>query len=149
MGVTYNMPGRPPWGPGPLPAAADCGIILHGETKETKETMTTGYTVRPVPCGRGPWGRRPLPAPPPDPRDYWATRKWVSSGMASLSGRIDQIEARGVSDEMFLGIARRVGVAFASDVPTLAGRSFRLDDNGDVYAAVAAVVAALGGTVEE
>ena len=46
--------------------------------------MSTCHTFRPVPGQCGPNRRGPLPAPPFDPRDYWATRKLVSSLFGSL-----------------------------------------------------------------
>lgn len=46
--------------------------------------MSSCHTFRPVPGQCGPRGRGPVPAPPFDPRDYWATKKFVSSLFGTL-----------------------------------------------------------------
>lgn len=80
--------------------------------------MSSRAPFRPCPGGGG-RGCGPLPAPPFNPTDYWATRKWVSAQLASVEYR------------------------------PLAGMTFRLETNGDLYSTLSAVVTALGGEVEE
>lgn len=54
--------------------------------------MPPCHPFRPVPGQCGPNRRGPLPAPPFDPRDYWATRKLVSSLSASLEAKLDKAD---------------------------------------------------------
>lgn len=54
--------------------------------------MSPCHPFRPVPGQCGPNRRGPLPAPPFDPRDYWATRKLVSSLSGALEKKLDKAD---------------------------------------------------------
>lgn len=55
--------------------------------------MSSCHTFRPVPGQCGPRGRGPLPAPPFDPQDYWATKKFVSSLFGTLeTSKLDKAD---------------------------------------------------------
>ena len=54
--------------------------------------MPPCHPFRPVPGQCGPNRRGPLPAPPFDPRDYWATRKFVSSLFEALEAKLDKAD---------------------------------------------------------
>lgn len=54
--------------------------------------MSTCYPFRPVPGQRGPRGCGPVPAPPFDPRDYWATKKFVSSLVSPIKTSVTNLQ---------------------------------------------------------
>ena len=54
--------------------------------------MSPCHPFRPVPGQCGPNRRGPLPAPPFDPRDYWATRRLVSSLSGALERKLDKAD---------------------------------------------------------
>ena len=67
--------------------------------------MSSCHTFRPVPGQCGPRGRGPLPAPPFDPQDYWATKKFVSSLFESIETKIDKFDVVDPSAEAEAGKA--------------------------------------------
>ena len=67
--------------------------------------MSSCHTFRPVPGQFGPRGRGPLPAPPFDPQDYWATKKFVSSLFESIETKIDKYDVVDPSAEAEAGKA--------------------------------------------
>ena len=67
--------------------------------------MSSCHTFRPVPGQCGPRGRGPLPAPPFDPQDYWATKKFVSSLFESIETKIDKYDVVDPSAEAEAGKA--------------------------------------------
>lgn len=67
--------------------------------------MSSYHTFRPVPGQCGPRGRGPLPAPPFDPQDYWATKKFVSSLFESIETKIDKFDVVDPSAEAEAGKA--------------------------------------------
>lgn len=67
--------------------------------------MSPCHPFRPVPGQCGPNRRGPLPAPPFDPRDYWATKKFVSSLFESIETKIDKFDVVDPSAEAEAGKA--------------------------------------------
>ena len=67
--------------------------------------MSSCHTFRPVPGQCGPRGRGPLPAPPFDPQDYWATKKFVSSRFESIATKSDKYDVGDPSAEAEAGKA--------------------------------------------
>lgn len=96
--------------------------------------MSSRATEMPVPGGLGPRGCRPMPAPPFNPTDYWATRKWVSANLGAVESEIGDLR-----DEI-ADVERKTR--------PLEGLSpFRLGRNEDLYYALSAIIPRLGGTV--
>ena len=102
--------------------------------------MSACYPFRPVPGQCGPRGRGPLPAPPFDPRDYWATKKFVSSLVSPIKTSVTSLQETKLdrSDVVDPSVATEAGKAadakktqdelgrilgVASDAKTLAERS--------------------------
>lgn len=73
--------------------------------------MSPCHPFRPVPGQCGPHRRGPLPAPPFDPRDYWATKNFVSSLFGSLETRLDNLDELYKVDVVDPGTATEVGQA--------------------------------------
>ena len=73
--------------------------------------MPPCHPFRPVPGQCGPNRRGPLPAPPFDPRDYWATRKFVSSLFEALETKLDNLDEFYKIDVVDPGPAAEAGQA--------------------------------------
>lgn len=73
--------------------------------------MSPCHPFRPVPGQCGPNRRGPLPAPPFDPRDYWATRKFVSSLFEALETKLDNLDELYKIDVVDPGPAAEAGQA--------------------------------------
>ena len=67
--------------------------------------MSPCHPFRPVPGQCGPHRRGPLPAPPFDPRDYWATRRLVSSLSEALEKKLDKADVVGPGEATEAGKA--------------------------------------------
>lgn len=73
--------------------------------------MSPCHPFRPVPGQCGPNRRGPLPAPPFDPNDYWATKKFVSSLFGSIETRFDNLDELYKVDVVDPGAATEAGQA--------------------------------------
>lgn len=102
-----------------------------------------------------------MPAPPFNPTDYWATRKWVvayvarataeiTREIAAIRADIASMRETGIFDDaQFESYVARNGVAHLADIPTLEGDPpYRLDRNEDLYVALSRIIPVLGGAVE-
>lgn len=97
-------------------------------------------------CGRG--GRDCLPAPPYNPTDYWATRRWVSRLVRDADSRIDVLGAR--LDALSVrtdGLASRIDDVDRRTRPLSGHAPFALDVNGDLYYALSEIIPLLGGRI--